>query len=319
MPQKKLFPLFAILLLGTIACQFLMGNIPAEEENFTAPEQEEITPIIPTATPDLPRTVYLNADGSGDYPTIQAAIDALPANSTIMLGSGSFKVSEHLSVEKSLTIIGVAYDQTDIYSTGGKGAIFFIGPGEFNLQKVSVLYQSSTQGHVIEFIEAAFNINECLIKGGVYSEAENKGGVGIWLEDSTGTVQNSYSVENQMHGMHVRGASQVTLIKNSFYNNGYAGISIFGSSKVTAHNNEFLYNEADGVAVSEFANVILENNIMNNNTEAGIAFFDQSGGEVKNNTCADNEWGIYIEETANPLLENNNCFGNTSEDILDYR
>lgn len=319
MPRKKLFPLFAILLLGTIACQFLMGNIPAEEENFTAPEQEEITPINPTATPDLPRTVYLNADGSGDYPTIQAAIDALPANSTIMLGSGTFKVSEALRVEKSLTIIGVAFDQTDIYSTGGKGAFFFIGPGEFNLQNVSVLYHSSTQGHVIEFTEAAFNISDCLIKGGVYSEAENLGGVGIWVEDSTGTVQNSYSVENQMHGMQIRGASQVTLTKNSFYNNGRVGVYILGSSKVTAQNNEFLYNEFDGVAVGEFANAILENNIINNNTEAGIAFYNQSGGVVKNNTCADNKWGIYIEETANPHLENNNCYGSTSEDILDYR
>lgn len=319
MSRKYRFPLFAILLLGTIACQFFMGNSSSDEEIFTAPEQEEIAPIIPTATSDLPRTVYLNADGSGDYPTIQAAIDALPANSTIMLGSGTFEVSETLRVEKSLTIIGVAFDQTDIYSTGGKGTIFFIGPGEFNLQNVSVLYHSSTQGHVIEFTEAAFNISDCLIKGGVYSEAEDLGGIGIWIEDSTGTVQNSYSVENQMHGMQIRGASQVTLTKNSFYNNGNAGIYIFGSSKVTAQNNEFLYNEFDGVAVGEFAYAILENNIMNNNTEAGIAFYEQSGGEVKNNICADNEWGIYIEATANPHLENNNCFGNTSEDMQDYR
>jgi len=319
MPRKKLFPLFAILLLGTIACQFLMGNIPAEEENFTAPEQEEIAPIILTATPDLPRTVYLNADGSGDYPTIQAAIDALPADSTIMLGSGSFKVSERLIIEKSLTIIGVAFDQTDIYASGEYGAIYFVGPGEFNLQKVSVLYHGSIQGHVIEIREAGFNISECMVKAGIYSEAENKGGVGIWVEDSTGTVQNSYSVENQIHGMQIWGASQVTLTENSFYNNEYSGVSISGSSKVTAQNNEFLYNEVDGVAVGEFANVILENNIMNNNTEAGIAFFDQSGGVVKNNTCVDNRLGIYIEETANPLLENNNCYGNTSEDILDKR
>jgi parallel beta-helix repeat protein len=302
-----------------MACQFLMGNIPAEEENFTTPEQEEITPIIPTAKPDLPRTVYLNADGSGDYPTIQSAIDALPANSTIMLGSGTFKVSDPLRVEKSLTIIGVAHDETDIYATGRYGAIYFVGPGEFNIQKISVLYQSSTQGHVIEFSDAVFNMSECLIKGGVHSEAENKGGAGIWVKNSTGTVQSSYFVENQIHGIQIRGTSQVTLTKNTIYNNRNTGMAVFDSSKVTVQNNEILYNGIDGISVAEFANVIIENNIINNNGDAGIIFFDQSGGVVKNNTCADNKWGIYIEATANPHLENNNCYGNTSKDILDKR
>lgn len=319
MSRKYRFPLLAILLLGTIACQFLMGNSSSDEEIFTAPEQEEITPIIPTATPDLPRTIYLNADGSGDYPTIQAAIDALPANSTIMLGNGTFKVSETLRVEKSLTIIGVAFDQTDIYSTGGNGAIYFIGPGEFSLQKVSVLYHGSTQGHVIEFRDAEFNVSECLITGGVYSEAENKGGSGIWVENSTGTVQNSYSVENQTHGIQIRKTSQVTITKNTIYNNGNTGIAIFDSSEVTAQNNEIRYNGLNGIAIKENANVVIENNIINNNTEAGIIFFEQSGGVVKNNTCTDNKWGIYIQETANPHLENNNCYGNTSEDMLDQR
>jgi parallel beta-helix repeat protein len=325
MSRKYLFPLFTILLLGTMACQFLMGNFPAaeeveEEEKFTIPEQEEITPIIPTATPDLPRTVYLYADGNGDYPTIQAAIDALPANSTIMLGSGTFNVSDTLRVEKSLTIIGVAHDETDIYATGGNGAIYFIGPGEFNIQKISVLYQNSKQGHVVEFREAVFKMSECLIKGGVYSEEENKGGSGIWIENSTGTVQSSYFVENQAHGIQAREASQVTITKNIIYNNENTGIAVFDSSKVTVQNNEIIYNGIDGIYVAEFANAIIENNIINNNGEAGIVFVDQSGGVVKNNTCADNnKWGIYIKATANPILENNNCYGNTSQDILDNR
>jgi len=51
----------------------------------------------------------------------------------------------------------------------------------------------------------------------------------------------------------------------------------------------------------------------------GIGFYENATGSASGNTCAFNNWGIYIEAGANPALDSNNCYSNNSEDILDKR
>ncbi len=55
-----------------------------------------------------PREVKLNADGSGDYDSLQTAISRLPAGSTIRLGEGDFYVNQPIIIPGNLTITGVA-------------------------------------------------------------------------------------------------------------------------------------------------------------------------------------------------------------------
>ena len=413
MQRKAVLILIASLLWTALACQYpfdLIRDLTTQVE-YT-PAQEQSTPIPPTATPDFPRTVRLNADGSGDYPRIEAAVEALPAGSTIMLSSGDYYLTSRIGTRKSISIIGTGPEQTRIFTSTQYGAIRFDGPGEFNLQKVSVEYKGSTQGHVIEIVDAGFSLDECIVKGGIHSEAENKGGSGVWIEgNSIGTIRNSHFSENQAHGIQIRGESQVVLEYSTTRQNGFSGIFVAGNAYLEASNNEiknngdtgfvavdnagyalvnntsvdnrgsgfaayentlgafwgnyasgnewhgyqltdqaeaslennqsmsneksgFLFSDAsstdmysntaesngsNGVSVGDNATATLEGNTTNNNTEAGIVFFDQAGGLVKDNTCAYNQWGIFVYETANPILENNNCYGNTEQNLQDKR
>jgi len=60
---------------------------------------------ITFATADGPgSTIHVYADGSGDYPTIQSAIENASDGDTIIVGDGIYH--ENLIVNKSVSIVG---------------------------------------------------------------------------------------------------------------------------------------------------------------------------------------------------------------------
>lgn len=63
-----------------------------------------ITTLLGGCTPTSTTSVSISSDGSGDFATIEEAIEIIPPNSVILLGEGQFKLSKPLVIEKSLTI-----------------------------------------------------------------------------------------------------------------------------------------------------------------------------------------------------------------------
>lgn len=314
MQRKTILTFLACLLVAALACQFpanLMEKLSAQKENLPSHEQSTILP--PAATPDLPRTVYLSADGSGDYPSIEKAVDTLPANSTIMLAGGAFYLRGRLLINKSLNIIGSANEQTYIYASSQYGVMHFDGPGEFNLQNIWIEYQGPTQGHVIEIVDGTFRMDECVVKGGIYSEAENKGGSGIWVDgDSIGTIQNSRAFENQIYGIQIRGKSRVTLEHNIINQNQISGLSAFGGSQVVARYNEFRFNGGNGISANDTAEVLFENNITNENKRTGVVVTEDAYLEASYNESNGNgKYGFEARGNASYALINNTCLNNT--------
>jgi nitrous oxidase accessory protein NosD len=63
----------------------------------------------------------------------------------------------------------------------------------------------------------------------------------------------------------------------------------------------------------------LEANICANNEWAGVAYSDTSAGAARQNECVGNEVGLFVDETADPELDDNDCHDNTETDIRDLR
>jgi len=86
-----------------------LGFTPTTNE----PLQRQLRPpqAMPHASPESPKAT-VNADGSGSYPTIQAAINAEPPGSVIRIGPGRFP--ETLTITQAVTLQGAGWDQTII-------------------------------------------------------------------------------------------------------------------------------------------------------------------------------------------------------------
>jgi len=84
--------------------------------------------IILAAAPGVAQIYTVYADGSGDYPTIQAAIDAVPYNGTgsLMLGDGVFagEGNRFLYIDhRDITLISISSDPALCVMNSGGGTI----------------------------------------------------------------------------------------------------------------------------------------------------------------------------------------------------
>ena len=153
---------------------------------------------MPVRTPNLDkfseRAVSFSRFYTGSFPTIQAAIDALPdEGGLVRLPPGTFEITEPLMVAKSDVLIRGAGTATHIknVNTTGKSALILQHPSGGNDRKAELwrirladfrITGSEKSGHGIE----ALRINELFIDGVTVSY---HGGHGILLDHCSVQIQ----------------------------------------------------------------------------------------------------------------------------------
>jgi parallel beta-helix repeat protein len=137
-------------------------------------------------------------------------------------------------------------------------------------------------------------------------------------DDVTARVVGNTCISNTLSGIIVRDQAQPTLESNVVQQNEESGISFFNNSGGAAQGNTITNNGLNGFSVNDSATPTLRNNDIADNAEAGIAYFETAAGIAQNNTLSRNQWGIYVEETANPAL-GENTFVNNETDLDDRR
>jgi hypothetical protein len=80
--------------------------------------------ISPVSQPASARTWYVTADGNGDAPTIQAAIDSADTDDTVLVGYGTY--FENLELSKSLTLRSVSGPETTVIDGGRRNRVLTI-------------------------------------------------------------------------------------------------------------------------------------------------------------------------------------------------
>jgi parallel beta-helix repeat protein len=144
-------------------------------------------------------------------------------------------------------------------------------------------------------------------------------GSGIVYWDNGGGVARGNECSWNAVGIWVNWAAQPLLEGNTCTDNTYYGIVYSGHSGGTARYNECIGNGGIGIAVAEQAEPTLEENICEDNELAGIYYVDEAGGVARGNECSGNQWGIYVEATADPELIDNDCHDYSEADIVDER
>jgi parallel beta-helix repeat protein len=259
---------------------------------------------MPTATPTRPTgpvTVYVKPDGSGDYPTIQEAVDAVAPGSTIFLDSGTYHLSESLRITRSLSLLGAGMDLTEIV-LDQRAAIWFEGEGLFTVEDTTFRQPIDSEGVVlVQDGEIAFR--RCRFTGGH---------TGLSIGGSTtGLVQDCEAVGNSLNGISLRHYAQPKLEGNRCVDNGHDGIIYGENAGGVARNNECSRNGYRGIQVAGEAQPTLEANVCRDNVDAGIAYWDNSGGVARQNECSGNgAGGIVVRDSADPYLVDNYCHNN---------
>jgi len=258
---------------------------------------------VPSIAPPVHAATVLTVPGN--YPTIQAAVDAAQAGDTVLVSPGTY--TERVSVDaKAITIQSVAGPETTIIDGNQDGHAVYLGggpTGDPTFRGFTVRNAGDTG------IITAYGAP--LIEGNrIVDNLSCGGGSGIEAAFSGVTIRNNLIARNHQGGcsggtggggIMVRGDGPVTIEGNTIEDNANVsggGISLFGGG-ATVTGNVIRRNHADtqggGIGVVNSTNTTITNNLIVDNTAAqggGLSASVPSGSisfRVLDNTLVDNQ------------------------------
>jgi hypothetical protein len=239
------------------------------------------------------RTLVVALDGSGQYTSIQAAIDDARKGDVVHIKAGAYPENVTIHSKDRVRIVGD-------------------GPG-----KVTILGRDLVGSfHIGKWPYGATNIE---ISGLTIQE---HGGLAMGIFNGRGIVLRDVLVNGKLFGQQVAGVriercslggsettgvqfadSQAVLADNYIHDNDH-GVTVAGKSEVRLERNVITRSLFEGVVVTDRARAVLVSNTIAKNG-GGAAFLGASQGEATGNIIGLNTAGVTIAPTARVALSYN--------------
>ncbi|BAT51381.1 hypothetical protein NOS3756_03040 [Nostoc sp. NIES-3756] len=134
--------------------------------------------------------------------------------------------------------------------------------------------------------------NNDTVIAGITATNPNQRGTAVWVESSNPTIRN-----------------------NTFTNSARDGVFVTGTGNPIIEGNIFVQNKGNGVSVARAARGEIRNNLFQD-TGFGIAIGGTSTPLVTENQIVQNQDGLYISETAKPVLRKNVIQNNKRDGVV---
>ena len=293
-----------------------------------------------------PSGVWVYADGSGDYPTIEAAVADVDPGTTIHLGPGIFNLTKMILVDFSFNLVGSGMEGPNSSTVRYAGWVVDVHSVNFSAEDVRFECTATNKAaNVMDVGDATVDLLRCYFSGG--NRSSNQHGVGLYLYGSTeATVTDCVFTQNDLDGIQLGNQAQATVTNSIMSDNAYNGVALFGSlrqsstrvtarttdstgstpaelSEVTVQNSNCSDNGdggdyASGIYLEEDTVGTIQNCLCNNNLIDGISTHDNAQLTLANNTCNYNgEDGITFSEHVTGTISNCECSYNSGYDGID--
>lgn len=236
-----------------------------------------------------PQTLSVGPSAGADHASIQTAVNAAPAGSTILIEPGTY--TESVFIAKPLSIIGSGPITILEYPAGGVSDAAVIEIRDTFDVRIEALSVRSTTPMID----------------------------GIRVRDSTRvTLQSVVASNNSADGIDIRRSAAVDVLDSTFETNGSDGVQVDEfSSNLRILRCHAATNFVDGIKFRSSSNALIENNTANLNVDDGILIRDATGVEVAGNTATNNgAVGIKVVDSPDTVLTGNTASGNTLGDVV---
>ncbi|MDH5788138.1 MAG: right-handed parallel beta-helix repeat-containing protein, partial [Candidatus Bathyarchaeota archaeon] len=247
-----------------------------------------------------------------DYEKIQWAIGNATSGDTILILNGTYY--EHLSVDKSLTLIGESKENTIIDGNGENRTVIEIIANNVVISGFTV--QNTSQAAGTSYAGIRVSGSGCNVTNNIVSGTK----VGIFVTSQKNQIRENVA-RNNGHGIALHSASEVTMEGNN------ASANTVGISLALSSNNMIVENSAvnssiggHGIILStgSFNNTIFSNYLAGN--YHGMWLSDSYENLIMNNTITKNELlGIELASSANNTFYHNNFIDNPKHIVIDNK
>ncbi|AFZ27117.1 parallel beta-helix repeat (two copies) [Cylindrospermum stagnale PCC 7417] len=247
---------------------------------------------------------------AGATPTLTAQV---PVNATVIYvnpATGADKAGVGVTAAAPYKTITFALNQAT------SGTIIQLAAGSYDKNSGETFPLLLKEGVTLRGDDASKG-QAILITGGGFYTSRTFARQDVTILANNGTTITGVSVTNSnQRGTAVWVESTNPIIQNStFANSAREGVFVTGTGNPKILNNVFVQNKGNGVSVAKSAQGEIRNNLFQD-TGFGLAIGGTSTPLVAENQIVQNKAGIYISESAKPVLRNNVIQKNTQDGIV---
>ncbi|MEH1856171.1 MAG: DUF1565 domain-containing protein [Nostoc sp.] len=240
---------------------------------------------------------------TAQVPTTAAAIYVNPTSGTDSAGAGANSATPY----KSITF---ALSQTQA------GAVIQLAPGNYNQESGETFPLLLKPGVTLRGDEASKGQGILITGGGFYtSRTFARQDITILAEQDT-TIAGVTVTNPNSRGTGVWVESTNPIIKNSTFTNSVReGVFVTGTGNPKIESNIFVQNKGNGISIAKAAQGEIRNNLFQD-TGFGLAIGGTSTPLVVENQIVQNQDGLFISESAKPVLRKNVIQNNKRDGVV---
>ncbi len=249
-----------------------------------------------------PRTITVALDGSGDFSSIQEAVDSAGKGDTVLIKAGVYPQDLTIHSKEKLKIVGAGVEQVILQGRGQMVGVLHVGKWPYGATDIEIsgLTIDEYGGHALGIFNGTrVTLRHLRVRGMVFSQQVQE----VRIEDCI------------IGGSETTGAhfsdSQAVLIGNFIHDNDY-GVNVTGKSSVRLEHNVITRSLFEAVVIGDQAVAVLMNNTLVKNG-GGATFLGASQIEAMGNIVSFNTVGFLIAPSSQTRIGYNLLFNGEAD------
>lgn len=250
------------------------------------------------------RTIVVALDGTGDFVSLQEAVDAAKKGDTVFVKAGQYPQDVTIHSKEKIKFVGAGVDQVTILGRDIVVGALHVGKWPYGATDVEISDMTINDhgGHAVGLFNGkGLVLRRLKINGMLFSQQVHD----VRIEDCD--IGGSETTGVQFAD------SEASMIGNVIHDNDH-GVSIAGKSNVRLERNVITRSLFEAVVVSGHAHAVIVSNTLVKNG-GGAAFLGQSQSDVTGNVVGLNRVGFLIAPSSQTTTSFN-AFFNTDGDYL---
>jgi len=247
--------------------------------------------------PVATRTIVVALDGSGDFTTIQEAVDQANKGDTVYIKPGRYQQDVTIHSKDQVRLIGAGRDQVTLLGRDDVVGVLHVGKWPYGATNIEISDMTINEhgGHAVGLFNGrGVVLKRLIINGMLFSQQ----------------VQDARIEECSIGGSETTGVqfadSQAVLVSNFIHDNDH-GVNVAGKSEVRLERNIITRSLFEAVVVNDRAKAVLISNTLVKNG-GGAAFLGQSQSEVSGNVVGLNRVGFLVASSSRTATSYNSLY-----------
>ncbi len=228
-----------------------------------------------------PRTIAVALDGTGDFTSIQEAVDAAKKGDTVFLKPGVYPQDLTIHSKEKIKLVGAGVDKVIMLGREEVVGVLHVGKWPYGATDIEIsgLTINEHGGHALGIFNGrGITLRDLHVKGMLFGQQVQD----VRIEDCV--IGGSETTGVQFAD------SQAVLVGNFIHDNDH-GVNVAGKSEVRLERNVITRSLFEAVVVNDRAKAVLVSNTLVKNG-GGAAFIGASQSEVSGNVVGLNKVGF---------------------------